>query len=224
MLSLDSKDFFRKWIYDIADCQDKTTGHVQHTAPFAGGGGGPAGWGGAIISVPYTYAKISGDTDAISKMYPNMLKYRDYMESRCEEGLVVREEEKGWCLGDWCTPQKIKLPEAFANTCMYVDLLEILRCCEKLLDKTTEKTESLISFHRQSLIKKYREKDGTFLGGLQGAEAFAYSCGIADGNTLDSLARKYEKLGMYDTGIFGTYILNEVLFKTGKQNLAYSNL
>lgn len=224
MLSLDSKDFFRKWIYDIADCQDKTTGHVQHTAPFAGGGGGPAGWGGAIISVPYTYAKISGDTDMISEMYPNMLKYRDYMESRCEEGLVVREEKKGWCLGDWCTPQKIKLPEAFANTCMYVDLLEILRYCEKLLDKNTGKTESLISFHRQSLIKKYREKDGTFLGGLQGAEAFAYSCGIADGNTLDSLVRKYEKLGMYDTGIFGTYILNEVLFKNGKQNLAYSLL
>jgi alpha-L-rhamnosidase len=40
--------------------------------------------------------------------YPNMVKYIvQYMVSRSEDNLVVREEEGGWCLGDWCTPHNI---------------------------------------------------------------------------------------------------------------------
>lgn len=47
MLLLDSRKFYEKWIQDIADCQDMKSGHIQHTAPFYGGGGGPGGWGSA---------------------------------------------------------------------------------------------------------------------------------------------------------------------------------
>ena len=43
--SFDMVNFYRKWIDDIADCQGEESGHVQHTAPFAGGGGGPGAWG-----------------------------------------------------------------------------------------------------------------------------------------------------------------------------------
>ena len=33
MIQLDGEKFYRKWIQDIADCQDSITGHVQYTAP-----------------------------------------------------------------------------------------------------------------------------------------------------------------------------------------------
>ena len=39
MLLTDSRTFYQKWIQDIADCQDTQSGHIQHTAPFFGGGG-----------------------------------------------------------------------------------------------------------------------------------------------------------------------------------------
>ena len=54
----DMKKVYRKWLEDISDCQDINNGHVQHTAPFNGGGGGPSGWGGAIVTVPYEYICI----------------------------------------------------------------------------------------------------------------------------------------------------------------------
>lgn len=38
MLTLSCKDIYEKYIRDIADTQDKNTGHIQHTAPFFGGG------------------------------------------------------------------------------------------------------------------------------------------------------------------------------------------
>ena len=45
MIQLDGEKFYRKWIQDIADCQDSITGHVQYTAPYIPSGGGPGGWG-----------------------------------------------------------------------------------------------------------------------------------------------------------------------------------
>lgn len=30
-------------------------------------------------------------------------------------GLVTSEEPGGWCLGDWCTPQKVVMPESYVN-------------------------------------------------------------------------------------------------------------
>lgn len=40
----DAEKVYLKWIGDILDGQE-ADGHIQHTAPFEGGGGGPAGWG-----------------------------------------------------------------------------------------------------------------------------------------------------------------------------------
>ena len=63
MMMFDARKMYKKWMQDIVDCQDISSGHVQHTAPFFGGGGGPAGWGGAMIVVPYQYYKIYGDDE-----------------------------------------------------------------------------------------------------------------------------------------------------------------
>jgi predicted nucleic acid-binding Zn-ribbon protein len=67
MLCFDAEKMYRKWIRDIADCQDIYNGHVQHTAPFYGGGGGPGGWGGAMVFVPYSFYKAYGDKELIKK-------------------------------------------------------------------------------------------------------------------------------------------------------------
>ncbi|HOU09850.1 MAG TPA: family 78 glycoside hydrolase catalytic domain [Clostridiales bacterium] len=227
MLMLDCRRFYRKWLGDIADCQDPETGHVQHTAPLMGGGGGPGGWGGAVVEVPWRYYRQYGDKDVLKDFFPRMLKYLDYLESRSEDGLVIREEEGGWCLGDWCTPSPMKLPEPFVNTYFYIkylravseaagilgarpdgDLLEerAARCCRAL-------TNAYFSPHTHS-----------FIGGVQGADAFGLDIGLGDEHTFLNLARKYAGLGMFDTGIFGTKILIRVLFDMGAPELAASLL
>ncbi|MBQ8782961.1 MAG: family 78 glycoside hydrolase catalytic domain [Clostridia bacterium] len=225
MLTIDLKETYKKWIYDIIDCQDKTTGHVQHTAPFGGGGGGPIGWGGAILTVPYYYFKQFGNTDFLKECYPFMKKFTEYIESRCENGIIVREEEKGWCLGDWCAPEKIAIPEAYVNTTMYVTQLEMLAELENALSVDNSETVALAQSHRYALKKAYLcDENGSFLGGVQGADAFACDCGIDNKNTFETLKEKYSKLGMYDTGIFGTYILTGLLFKRGAGDLAFELL
>ena len=102
MLLLDTKELYRKWYQDILDSQGAETGHIPHTAPFLGGGGGPGGWGCAVYQVPLAWAKIYGDDSLLVQGYDAILRWFDYMDAHSEKGLVVREEEGGWCLGDWC--------------------------------------------------------------------------------------------------------------------------
>ena len=223
MTQFDAASFYRKWIYDILDCQDANTGHVQHTAPFAGGGGGPAGWGGAIIAVPYVYLRHTGDIDLLRKIVRRMQRYVGYIESHCDDGLIVREEKDGWCLGEWCTPDKVQIPEPFVNTTLYISLLRQLLEITESLGKPISELTMLIDCHTEALRQAY-EKDGVFCAGVQGADAFALDCGIGDERTLQNLVRRYTQLGEFDTGIFGTPILLRVLFENGYEDLAYTLL
>ena len=77
--TLGGEKFYKKWLQDIADSQDKISGHVQYTAPYVISGGGPGGWGCAIVEVPYQIYKHYGDTEVLTKYYSNMCRYIDYM-------------------------------------------------------------------------------------------------------------------------------------------------
>lgn len=62
--------------------------------------------------------------------------------------------------------------------------------------------------------------DGNFIGCLQGANAIAIDMGLGDERTYRNLVQYYNKLGRYDTGIFGTEIVTRVLFEHGDGELA----
>ena len=138
MMMLDCREFFRKWLYDIADCQCTVSGHIQHTAPLMGGGGGPSGWGGAIVEVPMKFYKTYGDKALLDEFFPKMLRFLDYLESRSDNGLVWHEEKDGWCLGDWCAPEPIKIPETFVNTCLYVTFMQQTLEAAEILGRQSE--------------------------------------------------------------------------------------
>lgn len=229
MSIFDAKDFYRKWIRDIADSQDIKSGHVQHTAPFYGGGGGPGGWGCAMVALPWFFYEFYGEKEILEEYYCHMKKYLDYMQSRCEDNIVVREEEEGWCLGDWCPPQgnPPSIPEPFVNTYFYIRSI-----------RQTIKAAEIIGYHNdiedlkrrdkmccEALLNKFFNPDtGSFCFGSEGADAFAVDIGLGDERTIKNLAEKYEKLGMYDTGIFGTDIVTRVLFENGYESVAYNLL
>ncbi len=217
MMMLDAQEFYKKWIQDILDCQD-TDGHVRHTAPFMGGGGGPGGWGSAIIIVPYTYYKQYGDTDIIRHCYDKMKLWISYLISRQENGLVTNEDPGGWCLGDWASLEKMEIPEPYVNSCYFVKDLLLLEEMAALIDKTEDIPYymSVRSVTEKSIVDTYYDaKTGHFANGIQGADAFAVWCGLAGKGTAKKLAEKYMELGFFDTGFLCTDILCEVLCNYG---------
>ncbi len=223
MRIFDARDMYKKWMRDVADSQDIVSGHVQHTAPFYGGGGGPAGWGGAMCIVPYAYYEIYGDDSLMREYYDNMLACVGYLLSHSEDGLVVREDEEGWCLGDWCVPTKENdLPDPLVNTYYFIRCCEAVRTASSLFGKGDgDYMDSLIKASKESLVRHYYDPaTHSFAGGANGADAFAVMLGLGDAKTFDNLVDKYEALGEFDTGIFGTDVLLRALCENGRTDVA----
>ena len=223
MTVLDSQTFYRKWIEDISDCQDVYTGHVQYTAPYLKSGGGPGGWGCAIVEVPYQYYLHYGDAEPMKRLYGQMLRYFDYLEAHSENDLVTSDKPGEWCLGDWCAPDVVALPAAFVNNYFYIKSLlrtvEIAKLIGRevdipMLQRRIEKRKAAI------MAAYYNTWDHNFFGSFQGANAFALDIGVGNERTYENLVKYYEKLGRFDTGIFGTEIVSRVLFERGNGELA----
>lgn len=224
MMLLDSQKFYQKWLEDISDCQSADNGHVQHTAPFMGGGGGPAGWGGAIAVVPYEMYKIYGDRETFRRYLPKILRYFDYLDSRSSGGLVCREEQGGWCLGDWCTPEPIAICEPFVNTALCVKQMLMTKEAAEAIgeNETAQMLGRRTEEKRQAILNAYYSpQTGSFIGDVQGANSFATDIGLGGERTYENTRKKYSAADSFDTGIFGTDILTRVLFERGDANTAF---
>ncbi len=228
MSVFDAREMYKKWMADIRDCQDKVGGHVQHTAPFYGGGGGPGGWGGAAVIVPYRYYKFYNDKSVLEQSYSSMKAYLKYMVNHCEDGIVTSEEKGGWCLGDWCPlGNRVTIPEAFVNTYFLVKCADMTAETAEILGFTADISvyRELAENSRKALIKHYyNEESCSFCDGRQGADAFALDIGLGNNVTKKIFIEKYEKLGTFDTGIFGTDLVIRMLFRFGRGDVAYKLL
>ena len=139
-----------------------------------------------------------------------------------ENGLVVREEEGGWCLGDWCMLDSGKIPESYVNTCYLVHTLRQMLEISGALGETEHvpafrelEKEALTAL--QSVLDKMRvewEHSGNI--GKGAALTYAVWLGFAD---IGELAAYYEALGHYDTGFLGTEILTGLLMDNGYADL-----
>ena len=234
--TLDAKALYEKWMQDIADCQDILSGHVQYTAPYIRSGGGPGGWGCAIVEVPYQLYRHYGDKEVLACHYDGMRRYIDYLEAHSEFGLVTSDKPGEWCLGDWCGPnilypdkditghdQQVLLPAPLVNTYFMVKSLnqmcEIARIIGK--DADVAEYEEKIALRKKAIQAAYFNTfDGNFVMNVQGANAYAVDLGLGDDTTYANMVRYYQKLGCLDTGIFATDILIRVLFERGDGELA----
>jgi len=221
MLTLDSLSAYEKWLEDILDSADRVSGHIKHTAPFMGGGGGPGGWGCAVAILPDRMLERSGDWKYAARSYDAILHWISYLQAHCEGDIVTSEEAGGWCLGDWCTPEPVVIPEPFVNTCYYIHTLSIAARFSRHLGKGDEGwLEEQADRCREALSKRYGDGEG-YCGGCQGADAYAIWAGLAGRErTLARLIDRYAGATRLDTGFLGTDLLCGVLFDAGRGDIA----
>ncbi len=233
---MDAEKLYTKWLQDIGDCQDVLSGHIQYTAPYIHSGGGPGGWGSAIVEVPYQFYKHFGNTELMAKYYHNMRRYIDYLEAHTEFGLVTSDKEGNWCLGDWCCPnilypdkditshnQQVALPAAMVNTYFMVKSLEKMCEIARLIGKDEDiaEYEEKITYRKNAVRAAYFNAfDDNFVMNIHGANVFGVDIGLGNENTYKNILSYYEKIGCFDTGIFATDILIRLLFERGNEDLA----
>jgi alpha-L-rhamnosidase len=159
-----------------------------------------------------------------------MKQWVSYLGTRTDErGIVVREEPDGWCLGDWCTPDKVEIPEAFVNTCYYYHCADLLGKIARALNRN----EDALLYNRLSeKIKNdfnkvyFNPNTNSYWENRQGANVFPLAFGIIPEGTKDavfrSLLANLEKTNdHFDTGILATPLLIKVLSENNRTDLAY---
>lgn len=237
MYNYDAYNLYAKWIDDIIDAQNKITGFVPHTAPFGGGGGGPA-WGSAVAQVPWNVYMQYGDLTVLKKSREPIKKWIEYLISKSCKGLVVCEESGSWCLGDWCMPSKypwsephldeIRLPSELVNTVCLINCIDIYKNINKLLGLDIEKHLSDAENEAVQGVNKAFLR-GHYAGGEQGSDVFPLYADIVPAANKKSVFKCLEEeirkmQYCFDTGIIGTKFLFHVLHMHGRDDIAFKML
>ena len=238
MLNVDSQLFYEKWIKDIIDAQNEKTGFVSHTAPFNGGGGGFL-WGSAIAEIPWNHYNLFGDKEILKMSKTPIEKWLGYMESRLnEEGLIDKEEDGSWCLGDWSMPtghswdephdDDIKIPSDLVNSCAFVKCIDIYeKVCAVLESKPQYPVEIIREKLKTAINKKYLSSN--YVDGVQGSYVFPLYTNIVPDEKrmelVEKLIKKLEDNSYYiDTGMFATRYMFSFLSNCGRKDVVMNIL
>lgn len=244
MFSFDMAAFYTKWIEDIDYARDMNSGYIPHTVPFYGGGGGPGGWGCAAILLPWYMYLYYGDKRILESHYEMMLAWMEYLRRHADEdGIITSEEPGSWCLGEWVVPHQfdevagkkdgfnIDVPTELVNTCFYIQSAAIMKAIARILGDNEKESRftTLSSDLKRGMHKRfYHEDTGSYGAGVQGCDVFALAAdcvteenkGKVIANLLGNITDKNE--GHFDTGIFGTPQMLEILSENGEQETAYT--
>jgi alpha-L-rhamnosidase len=231
MFNFDMARFYTKWIDDVSDAQNSETGFVPHSAPFEGGGGGPP-WGSAYVTLPWLMYVHYGDRRVMEQHYTGMKRWVEYLKSRTDQdGIIVREEPGSWDLGEWATPTRIEIPPPLVNTCYYAYVAQLMAKSARLLRRTEDIPyfTNLANAAGAAVNRRFLdEARGQYWEGRQGANVFPLAFGLVP---LEHRKAVFDRMveiivndnhSHFDTGIFATPLVLDLLTSGGKGDVAYA--
>ena len=234
----DAAAFYNKWIRDVRDAQDKTTGYVPNGAPWQPGCGGGVPWGAAMNVMPWEYYVHYGDRQMLEQCYEPMKAQVGYMRTwLTPEGIMFQkrsnvgsQEPLYWLnLGDWCPPYQNPRDE-LVHTFYLWYCTHITAATASVLGKSQEARayadmaeQTAAAFHRVF----WNEQEHTY--GDFGSNVFALCMGVPaerQQDVVNALRQEIEVThkGHLHTGIMGTRFLFETLARFGMNQLAYEIL
>ncbi|MDO8685589.1 MAG: family 78 glycoside hydrolase catalytic domain [Clostridiales bacterium] len=229
LLNFNPANAYRKWLYDIRDCQ-RPNGQLPGIVPTGGWGynfgSGPA-WDSALVLIPWYIYVYCGDKEILEEFYDSIRKYVEYMNSMSGSYIV------DFGLGDWCPPvggvADYKCPSAVTDTAYFYMDSGILSKMAKILgyeDDAQKYCELAERIHKAFNTKFVSAEIGKVTGDCQTSYACTLYFGLVDGETrskvIKNLVIEVEKCGRHiDCGILGAKYILHVLTDAGRADLAY---
>lgn len=189
-------------------------------------------WGSAMVFIPWQIYLETGDKSVLEDFYQPMANWINYL-------LKIQDKEEGintTGLGDWCAPSMRRAAEAgvqwrgsreipILSTTMLIRCCDIMEKVSKILDKkisdidyhTISKTMSarLLELYFDEKARHDQEKSQTAL-----SMAYRYIDGASRTILLDSLLYSTSGGETFDTGIYATPVLLDILATEGYGSIA----
>ena len=234
MHNFDANHFYRKWLRDMSDCQDKETGYVPNGAPWHPGCGGGVGWGAAMCIIPWEHYLHYGDISVLEEHYEAMHGQLNFMESwRTEEGIMNMQMPRGaekpiyWMnLGDWCPAYTLPEDRLVHTYFLWKCALYTSYAAKALgKDEDVAAYQTLADDVRNAFNEVFYDPESCSYGYNNGSNVFALRIGVPEDRkaaVAESLRKEIEENGGHlNTGIYGTQIFFDMLVENGLGDLAY---
>ncbi len=224
-----------KIIRDITDTQ-KENGMVPTTAPqyvsFGNLFDDSPEWGSTLIIMPFQYYEQYGDSTVITRNYPAMRRYVDYLTSRSKDGIVSHG------LGDWYDVVKggksgfcHNTPIPLVATAHYIYDLHLITEAAKMVNNKADedKYSALYKYVVDAFNKEFYNADSCYYGtNSQTSNALPLFLGITGNNkkkVLEALRTDIENHGYrLTTGDVGNRYLFMTLADNNENDLLYMML
>ena len=235
--------FFTKWTLDLADTATED-GKIAHVAPNCLGeknGGSPA-WSDAIVICPWEIYMAYGDEKILRNNYQAMKNWVAYMKNESKNFIRAN------CgYGDWLQPSITQLdkktvkekynipdnrhggtPRQLIGTAYFIRCADLMAKIANILGNNDDEKYylNLAKDVRASFTNNFVKLDGTVKGDTQTAYllTLAFDCAPESlrKKIFENFIKTLEKTNYHlDTGFVGTPLLNPVLTRFGRNDLAY---
>ena len=222
--------FFQKWMFDVDDAQRDS--RFSHVAPGGWGSGSPA-WSDAGVICPWEMYLAYGDKKILEQHHFHMTSWVRYVLKNSENFVrVVRH-----AFGDWLQPSTTRgsdsslwrgnTPYSLIGTAYFYKCAKIMEKTSRILGLEDDAAEyAEIAGHiSRAFVREFVKPDGTVATNTQTGYLLALDFDILPENlrrkSFEKLVEKLESDNWYlDTGFVGTPLLNRVLSRFGRHDIA----
>jgi alpha-L-rhamnosidase len=202
------------------------------------------GWGGFGMFLPWQFYVYYGDTVNLSRAYPYIRRWMEYLHVNTREGILYADTSRGysslWSFhGDWVAPPYGMQPDhrvdprstQFFNNCYYLYGLDLASKIAGVLGHPgdAETYQSRMTYSREKIHQQFfNPSSRDYVNGEQPYQAFPLHVGLVPDGMREDLAKQLACLileknkGHLNTGMLGTYFMFEYLMETGRNDLIYN--
>lgn len=246
---MNSYDFIRRWLISVRAEQTRAGEILDFSpapkdvfeTPSLTGSFSSAGWGDAIIMVPWTLYQRYGRREVLEENYQAMLKWHDYAV-KSAKGDKADDRQYLWDTkfhyGDWMFPSYMigaTAPGPMATAHATKDIFgtaflahssELLAQIAGLLDDTSRQDELRAYFAKvKQAFNKYYFKEDKMTADFQGCYVIGLAFNLFDSSNKATAIKRLTELIVannyrLDTGFLSVPYLLDVLIDNGQDDLA----
>ncbi len=232
--NMDVDAFYNKWFVDVRDATtpngaypDIAPKKSNMDAKWFRNNPGSAAWADAGVICPWEIYKAYGDEKILRDNYSTMKKWMEFLEKDSKNYL-----REGKNYGDWLQPYaptgKSDTSRKLIGTAFFVYDADVMAKIAKVLGKTDDAKyfEDLAKKVRAAFCKEFLKENGVVENDCQTSYLLALAFDILPEGVrpkaVENLVKSIERADYHlRTGFVGTPLLNLVLSKFGKHDLAY---
>lgn len=212
-------------------------GSLPNTAPSTHPAGGGPYWCSFIIQAPWRTFMSYGDDRNLTKGYPTMKRWLEFVEQSYDDGLYFRSANgKDWGLGDWLAPKGVDVQDK--ESVELVNNCAISQCFNNMMHIAGHLglTQDSLIFARKlkslnhNIHKTFYHEDGTYGTGSQIDMAYPMLVGAVPDSLIELVKDKLleRTAQQYDNhiacGLVGVPVLTEWATLAGECDFIYTLL